>query len=125
MDTHDPREFVRGLQQILVSDSKRIGFLCGAGTSMIMEQPDDEENEGKQKFISLISGTKQMTNIVVSKLKNKNLTAIEAIKAELETEKAPFQIENLISKITQKELVVGNEILCGLNKSEFDLLKNE
>jgi len=125
MDTHDPREFVRGLQQILVSDSKRIGFLCGAGTSMIMEQPDDEENEGKQKFISLISGTKQMTNIVVSKLKNKNLTAIEAIKAELETEKAPFQIENLISKITQKELVVGNETLCGLNKSEFDLLKNE
>jgi hypothetical protein len=32
--SHDPREFVRGLQQILVSDSKRVGFLFGAGTSM-------------------------------------------------------------------------------------------
>jgi hypothetical protein len=32
--THDPREFIRGIQQILISGTKRIGFLCGAGTSM-------------------------------------------------------------------------------------------
>ena len=33
MITHDPKEFVRGLQQILISDSKKIGLLFGAGTS--------------------------------------------------------------------------------------------
>jgi len=26
----DPREYVKGLQQIFISDSKRIGFLFGA-----------------------------------------------------------------------------------------------
>jgi len=36
--THDPREFVRGLQQILISDKKRLGFLFGAGTSMAIKR---------------------------------------------------------------------------------------
>lgn len=54
MYNHDPREFVRGLQQILVSDSKRIGFLCGAGTSMLKEHPDGKDDKGDEKFISLL-----------------------------------------------------------------------
>ena len=28
----DPKEYIRGLQQILISDTIRIGFLFGAGT---------------------------------------------------------------------------------------------
>lgn len=66
-----------------------------------------------------------MTEIVVSKFKDKNAEAINLIKAELALENAPFQIENLISKITQKELVVGSEKLCGLDKNEFKILKEE
>lgn len=31
--THDPREHIRGIHQILISDKKRIGFLFGAGSS--------------------------------------------------------------------------------------------
>ena len=32
--THDPSEYIKGLQQLLISDKKRIGFLFGAGSSM-------------------------------------------------------------------------------------------
>ena len=34
MTTHDPSEYIRQLQQILVSDKKKIAFLFGAGTSL-------------------------------------------------------------------------------------------
>ena len=43
----DPSEYVRGLQQLVISDKKKIGFLCGAGTSLanihanILEQYSD------------------------------------------------------------------------------------
>ena len=43
--THDPREFIRGLQQILISDSKRIGFLFGAGTSHILWRAHEAMSE--------------------------------------------------------------------------------
>lgn len=32
--THDPSEYIRGLQQLLISDKKKIAFLFGAGTSL-------------------------------------------------------------------------------------------
>jgi len=32
--TFDPREYIKGIQSILISNTKRIGFLFGAGTSM-------------------------------------------------------------------------------------------
>lgn len=120
MYEHDPREFVRALQQILVSDSKHIGFLTGAGTSMLKERPDENG-----KLISIIPGTKEMTTTIVSGFKDKNASAIETIKNELNEEKAIFHIENLISKIAQKELVVGEEKLCGLTKKELNDLKTE
>lgn len=31
---HNPSEFIRGIQQILISDKKKIGFLFGAGSSL-------------------------------------------------------------------------------------------
>lgn len=34
MINHDPSEYIRGIQQILISDKKRIGFLFGAGSSL-------------------------------------------------------------------------------------------
>ncbi|MDL2311467.1 hypothetical protein LJC68_01130 [Bacteroidales bacterium OttesenSCG-928-B11] len=34
MISRDPSEYIRGIQQILVSDKKKIGFLFGAGSSL-------------------------------------------------------------------------------------------
>jgi len=55
----DPSEMVRGIQQLLVSDKKRIAFLFGAGTSLAKKQEDSP-------FIPAIS---KMTSIVVEHLK--------------------------------------------------------
>lgn len=30
----DPSEYIKGIQQLLISDKKRIAFLFGAGTSL-------------------------------------------------------------------------------------------
>jgi len=129
MHSHDPREFVRGLQQILVSDSKRIGFLTGAGTSMLKEKPTGKFDESKRPiFDPLIYGTKQITDIVENlfkedEKKEKFNKAVQLIKKEIENEKLKFHIESLFSIISQKEMVVGDEKLCGLNKAEFKELK--
>jgi len=55
--THDPREFVRGLQQILISDTKRLGFLFGAGTSMAIKNGASKD--------SIIPGVKEMTRKII------------------------------------------------------------
>lgn len=139
MHEHDPREFVRALQQILVSDSKRIGFLAGAGTSMLKERlalnrietitysfkPQGIISWSDLSPKSIVPGTAEMTSTIVSNFTGKNSVAIETIKGELEKEGNPFHIENLLSKIAQKELVVGTEKLSGLNMKELHNLKTE
>jgi hypothetical protein len=129
--THDPREFVRGLKQILVSDSKRIGFLTGAGTSMVKEKPKPPTEDKKvTEFDPLICGTKEMTSIVEKLFegnaeKIKFHTALQSIRKELESEKQKVHIESIVSKISQKEIVVGTETLCGLTKEELAELRVE
>lgn len=119
---HDPREYIRQLQQILISGNKKIGFLLGAGSSMIKERPSVD---GKEK-VSLVPGIKEITKLVVEKITDKKKAkAIAEIKAELESEGKIFQIENLLSKIVQKEQVVGSEKLCGLTKGELKVLQKE
>lgn len=121
--THDPREYIRQLQQILVSGNKRIGFLLGAGASMIRERPIETIGD-KVTFDSLVPGTKKITEDVVSIFTvEKEAKAIDFIKKELESEGKPFHVENLLSRIVQKEQVVGAETLCGLTKGEFKSIK--
>lgn len=128
MHTHDPREFVRGLQQILVSDSKRIGFLTGAGTSMLKEKPVTVSAD-KVEMEALVLGTQAMTEVVVNMFtgeeNKKYRDCIDLIKQELSDDGIKFHIESLISKISQKEIVVGGEKLCGLNKADFIVLKKK
>lgn len=122
-NSYDPREYIRQLQQILISGSKRIGFLLGAGSSMIKEKPS-KGTDGKDIMVSLVPGTEEITNKVVDTIKtSKEQKAIQLIKVELEAEGKRFHIENLLSKIVQKEQVVGVEKLCGLTKSELASLK--
>ena len=37
---HDPSEYIRGLQQLLISDKKKVAFLFGAGTSLSQKNSD-------------------------------------------------------------------------------------
>jgi len=114
--THDPREFVRGLQQILISDKKRLGFLFGAGTSMAIK-------EGANKG-SIIPGIIKMTKIIIDSIsENKYKSALEMIKKELKESKTDYYVEYILSNITQKEQVIGSEKLCGLAKADFEKLR--
>jgi len=116
ISTHDPREFVRGLQQILISDSKRIGFLFGAGTSMAYKKGMSKE--------SVVPGVQEMTKIVVHKIGEDNFRkALKQIEEELSATDMGFQIEYILSCIIQKEQVVGKETLCGLKKEDFEALR--
>ncbi len=114
--THDPREFVRGLQQILISDTKRLGFLFGAGTSMAIK-------EGANKD-SIIPGVKEMTDVIINSISESNYkNALEMIRKELEESRINYYIEYILSNIAQKEKVIGSEKLCGLNKDDFKILR--
>jgi hypothetical protein len=116
--SHDPREFVRGLQQILVSDSKRVGFLFGAGTSMSCKR-------GCSKA-SVIPGVQEMTKIIVDKIDEEDFKkALRQIEEELSTTDVGFQIEYILSNIIQKEQVIGKEKLCGLKKEDFEALRKK
>jgi hypothetical protein len=116
--THDPREFVRGLQQILISDKKRLGFLFGAGTSMATKEGTDNN--------SVIPGIIEMTKIIIDSIsEEKYKSALKMIKKELDESKIEHYIEYILSNITQKEQVVGSEKLCGLTKDDFEKLRKK
>lgn len=109
---HDPREYIRMIQQILASDTKRIGFLFGAGSSIACRVDAME---------SRIPGVKEMTDTImktITDIKYKN--ALEQIKTELKADNQDFYIEYILSSIIQKIKVIGNDKLCGLSKNEFE-----
>jgi len=120
MITHGPKEFVRGLQQILISDTKKIGFLFGAGTSFAVKKNSSEK--------SRVPAVKEMTEKIirdVSEENNKYKNAMETLRKEFEDAKTDFNIEYILSNIIQKEQVIGNGTLCGLTKKEFGDIKEK
>lgn len=133
--SHDPREFIRSVQQILINNKIRIGFLFGAGSSMAAPLTDKEGKQildKKKKSVPLIPGISAMTDKIVSGIKEKDfIAALKIIKMELEDaekdvikKKSVFMLENIISSIDQKLRVVGKDTLCGLNKERLrDLRK--
>lgn len=105
---HDPSEYIRNLQQLLVSDKKRIGFLFGAGTSMVKNP-----STGK----SYVPAIQAMTTQIIESIVDENYkNAINEIKVEIDEEKKPFTIETLLSKLELKQQVVGSGTINGLNK---------
>jgi hypothetical protein len=110
--THDPREHIRGIHQIFISDKKRIGFLFGAGTSF-----------GTGLSTVQIPAIDKMTTQVVDTVEKsspKFKTALETIKAEIGVDK--FNIEALLSRIESKGEAIGAETLNNLNAAEFKQL---
>ena len=113
--SHDPSEYIRGIQQILISDKKKIGFLFGAGSSLAMKN---------YKSLTVPAIGKMTSEIVedVGKIDPKYKTALEDIKQELGDKY--FNIETLLSNLEQKFSFIGKSILNSLNKDEFaDLIK--
>lgn len=114
MNTHDPREHIRGIHQILISDKKRIGFLFGAGTSFATGLPT-----------VLVPAIAKMTKIIVAEVEAHSpefSTAIKEIQTETELHKIVFSIETLLSSIEAKRAVIGAGKLNGLDSKAFTTL---
>lgn len=113
--SHDPREHIRGIHQILISDKKRIGFLFGAGSSLAT---------GISNIC--VPAITEMTNLVIAGVENDSAvfaSAIKEIQKEVEEAGAfEFNIESLLSTIEAKRTVIGNGKLNGLNAVDFATL---
>ena len=112
MLSHDPQEYIRGIQQILVSDKKRIGFLFGAGSSVFPTLP-----------MAHIPAVGEMTSTIIDQIGKADPLlgkAIEAIKPEIR--ESDFNLETLLSRIESKREVVGTGTLNELNIAGFDKL---
>jgi len=107
--THDPVEYIRGLQQLLISDKKKLGFLFGAGTSSA------KKNENSITIPNIMEMTEQIK--VALCLNGTYKGAIEEIEQELKNDK--FTIETLLSNIEQKSQFIGKGVLNGLKREQF------
>jgi hypothetical protein len=118
--THDPREHIRGVHQILINNKKRIGFLFGAGSSC--------KNATGIKPISIgVPVIGEMTNLVVNEVIAHSAefdTAVKQIQQEIEVKNSQFNIESLLSSIEAKREVIGNGNLNGLDSAGFKTLAN-
>lgn len=112
LHTHDPREHIRGIHQILISNKKRIGFLFGAGSSY------------KTGVDSVSVPTiADMTTQIVAGVEAHSIDFAEAVK-EIRGEigDALFNIESLLSSIEAKRTVIGSGTLNGLASDDFSKL---
>ena len=110
--THDPSEYIKGIQQLLISDKKRIGFLFGAGSSMAKKNNDS----------LTVPSVWPLTNEIVNELsvtKEEYKVLFEELKEELVNN---FNIETILSNLEQKVNIVGKGSLNGLNKLGFEEL---
>jgi hypothetical protein len=116
MNTHDPREHIRGIHQILVSDKKRIGFLFGAGSSFATGMSS-----------ACVPTIETMTKIIVREVEAHSgefANAVQEIKTETEGANVSFNVESFLSCIEAKRAVIGAGKLNGLNSSGYsDLAK--
>jgi hypothetical protein len=112
MNTHDPREHIRGIHQILISDKKRIGFLFGAGSSFATGVANVK-----------VPAIAEMTKLVVAETGAHSPefeNALNGMRDELG--EADFNIETLLSSIEAKRAVIGDGNLNGLDAAGFEKL---
>ncbi|CEA12735.1 SIR2 family protein [Methanobacterium formicicum] len=115
--THDPSEYIRQLQQLLISDKKRIGFLFGAGTSLARKKDD-------HPYIPAIG---ELTEIIEAELTQYE-DAINQIKDEIG--EANYNIETLLTNLEKKkDVIFGDTEINGLNLDDISdlitLIKTE
>lgn len=112
--SHDPSEYIRGLQQLLISDKKKIGFLFGAGTSSA------KKNESSLVVPNIANLTKRIEEKL--KIERKEYCSVfEELKEELE---GKYNIETILSNLEQKILIIGKGTLNSLDKDKLkELIK--
>lgn len=104
--SHDPSGYVRGLQQLLVSDKKRIGFLFGAGSSCATKK--------KEAHSLSVPAIGKLTEEIVGEM-DEYKDFFEELKDELPN----FNIETVLTSLEQKMQVIGKGTLNGLDKEQF------
>lgn len=112
--THDPSEYIKGLQKILISDKKKIAFLFGAGTSLA-------KNKGVNNPIT-VPAIKEMTKQIIEKLSENEKFSSAFKRFEREDSKTKENIEVLLTLLEQKKQVVGDDRLNDLSKDDFSNL---
>ncbi|ADD67490.1 conserved hypothetical protein [Denitrovibrio acetiphilus DSM 12809] len=111
--SHDPSDYIKGLQSLLNNDKKKIGFLFGAGSSLA----------SKNDRSRTIPAVKEMTATVLDEINDETFKlAIENITEEIVAEEHSFNIESFLTKLEQKHEVIGTGTLNGLNRSGFESL---
>ena len=108
MKNFNPINYVRGMQQLLISDKKRIGFLFGAGTSL-------SKKNDNSAYVPAIG---KMTECVLEKLMEKE--EFENALKEIMLEIPDLTIESLLSNLETKKNIIGNGTINGLDKSLFE-----
>lgn len=117
---HDPSEYIRGLQQLLISDKKKIAFLFGAGTSLARKNKDSINVPAIGKL------TTDIENDVVESHKDSGSSipnAYDEIKKEIGASK--YTIESFLSSLEIKRQVVGNGAINTLTEAQFTILINQ
>lgn len=114
MKFFDPSEKIREIQQLLISDTKKIGFLFGAGTSL----------SKKNKLSPNIPAIEKLTEIILKQLDTSYSDIILDIKKDIIDNDESFNIETLLSNIEGKIAIIGNGTLNNLNKDGFVALQN-
>ena len=111
---HDPSEYIKGFQQLLISDKKKIAFLFGAGTSLA----------NKCNCSGCVPGIAELTSAIEAELSKteKYKIALSEIRDEIGNGK--FQLEALLSNLEQKNQIIGKGKLNGLDRQELIELIN-
>lgn len=113
MITFDPSEYIRGLQQLLISDKKKIGFLCGAGSSLA-------KKNDRTIFVPAVG---EMTRRVMDELCKDTIykNAVQEIKQEIVKRNGEdgFHIESLLSNVEEKKEIIGGGRLNNLTEEKF------
>lgn len=110
--SHNPVDYIRNLQQLLASDKKIIGFLFGAGTSLVKNPKTDSP------YVPAIA---KMTQLILEEIKNKPEynKAIDELRIELD---GNFTVETLLSRLELKKQAVGKGKLNGLDQKGIENL---
>lgn len=113
--TFDPLEYMKGIQQLLISDKKRIAFLCGAGTSLAK----------KNQHTKNVPAVNVLTKNVVQEIKKNDLYSVAIDEIIDEITIARFNIESFLSNVEVKKNIIGRGKLNGLDKKQFEELTQE